>query len=1025
MAKRQTILSQGSYGASTSTRQANVVPGSMGDASGLINLGNAISQTGANATKFAKQKQDQLDKEVGAEAEMMVRASARQTEVDWESIKGTLGPGEQMAEWNRISDKHYASLQDSLKELTNEDPRRAERLFGKETVKNAWAEATSRQWKEAGILDVTTKRAEHVVTVVANAQDSIQVNNESPNELIAEFRARAENDTPLLGTLERKEYFTATSSTLLSKLALMETQFPGSVTSEDIKSLAGNTYDEVVSENRTISSKVADPWSPSPIPAYREAPSPYSVTNKSNATYSVKTVVEGEKSFPLLSPDQLIKLNEVRGKSGKQQGVRLLAAAKDQATEWNSSRGTGGVSRQQFQDIRQEVEDNSFIPPDKQTSILLELDASYNFAELTDATKSTEYVEEIGNNAELVKLSEALNTEQDVFNWLSSVDKEKGKTYLNLPPGQRTFYLNAYKGLLTNYIDKLNSNEFSELLFADSLKKTLFSELEGNALVNAVAAEANKLGVNSYTIAATTPESVRELTDIIAGGPPQFTELGNKIKGEIDDSDSRVLLAENMRAISSDEEQPDEVRGAFSVLSEMIHLNNEVPLEPIVDLFLNAITMGEQGRSYMATDPVMAAYSAKDLNIVRATTGEYMQGVDDLNETISDVNKDKKLFTSSQNLDALLGAFPNPQLVKDWADLTAAAINKQSNSKNPAYGYREIYNALVTSIVHAPIGGLNSRNTQSQLIPNWVADREEFYWQKVADGTAAGPGQVATSVQGLSDALFLGIPIGRGFIGDLATSIDTFQADNFTPGNTEFDAFDHLGSNMLSSSVELPEIWRNIDFANLLVRGDKKQPLVSKELMDTRSMTQEDRDFFNSSVGADPWSRAGAVIKKYGSMLYNKKTNTMDLYVRAGPYSKGVGNTVNQAGGMIPITDLEGNSISVPFDAYIDYTERYNADQSSFQRSTTGNAISHWWEFVSYVPKAVAGVVRDAATAKVDSMGNIVSLTPREVDEPRSVDNTWKFQPEKFDLPPQEPGPIMRRAIEIEKDSPRYITGGQ
>ena len=212
---------------------------------------------------------------------------------------------------------------------------------------------------------------------------------------------------------------------------------------------------------------------------------------------------------------------------------------------------------------------------------------------------------------------------------------------------------------------------------------------------------------------------------------------------------------------------------------------------------------------------------------------------------------------------------------------------------------------------------------------------------------------------------------------------------------------------------------------DLLVRGDKKQPLVSKELMDTRSMTQEDRDFFNSSVGADPWSRAGAVIKKYGSMLYNKKTNTMDLYVRAGPYSKGVGNTVNQAGGMIPITDLEGNSISVPFDAYIDYTERYNADQSSFQRSTTGNAISHWWEFVSYVPKAVAGVVRDAATAKVDSMGNIVSLTPREVDEPRSVDNTWKFQPEKFDLPPQEPGPIMRGAIEIEKDSPRYITGGQ
>ena len=61
MAKRQTILSQGSFAANSSTQQASAVSGSFGDASGLANLGSAFDSvvtTGMNVAIRDKQKRD-------------------------------------------------------------------------------------------------------------------------------------------------------------------------------------------------------------------------------------------------------------------------------------------------------------------------------------------------------------------------------------------------------------------------------------------------------------------------------------------------------------------------------------------------------------------------------------------------------------------------------------------------------------------------------------------------------------------------------------------------------------------------------------------------------------------------------------------------------------------------------------------------------------------------------------------------------------------------------------------------------
>ena len=1037
MARRQTILSQGSYGASTSTRQANVVPGSMGDASGLINVGNAMSQTGVNATKLAKQKrdqrdreakqkqdeldkenkkrqdqldkeakqrEDQIDSEVKAKAELMVRSSAGQTRIEWDSIKDTLEPGEQMAEWNRISDKHYASLQDSLKEISDKDPDRAERLFGKDTVfiENKWAETTSGQWEEAGILDVTTKRAEHVVTVVANAQDSIQVNNESPNELIAEFRARVENDTLLLGTLERKEYFTATSSTLLSKLSLMENTFPGSVTSEDIKSLAGNTYDEVVSKNRTISSKVADPWSPSPIPAYREAPSPYSVTNSANATYSVKTKVKGEKSFALLSPDQLIKLNEIRGKSGKRQASNITKNQIAFSTE-AKSQGNGGETYTQFSDRVALVKGNPFIPDEDKKLIVADAHVARVYGNLVDLTKSTAYLEMVGGMGKVMSMTASLETQEDMVAFLEENATGSSRWYKELPPGHRDEYLNLTKNRMKEYVEAANSLDFNDLFFANPDNARSMEGFAGQDLVNKIVTRAEEMGVDATKIAAVTPEQEKVFTDLIEA--KDFNTLNSQITHSLGDVSTAMVMREVSRALFANTDQPDDITGGFGVLGALIHNNNNLSLIPHANMILNFAVMGEAGEHYAKTE--LGNYGPSEYNVIREITGSYPGRTNQIDSAIkgfSEKGKEALFFVGSQQtIGKLIQTFEEPNKVMQWVDRAAAAYNYQTRARSPADGYSAVFKLLSGSIVSTPLGGLNSRDTRQHPLPNYIAQKDPTYWTNVENGTAASSEQVATWIQGTSDALFIHLEAGRGSLASAAVGINNLQPDIFTPGSTEFEFSPQLGSNMVSQYLSIPQSWRKINFGDLLVNG--MHNLVDDEILDLEGMPKEQRDFFNAQVGSDPWSRSVAIIKKHGAMIHDKRNDTMNLYIRSGSGRMGADGSNKPAGPLLQITDNKGKPISIPFSEYIDYIERYNADQTPFQRSTFANLSGGLWDLI-----------------QLNDLGRLTGSV--EGPEREYVDNKFLMQPDTLDLPPRLSSPVGRALKKIDNPMDNARAGG-
>ena len=937
MAKRQTILSQGSYGASTSTRQANVVPGSMGDASGLINVGNAISQTGANVTKFAKQKRDQLDKEITTKAEMMVRAGANQTEVEWESIKETLKPGEQMAAFTEINDKHYAALQDSLKELATEDPTRAEKLFGEDIVKNAWTEATSRQWKEAGILDVTTKRADYIVTKTANARDSIEASNTNPAGVIEEAQAKALVDVADMGTKEREEYLKGVGVALYQELDFQENRNPGSITDADISA-----------------------------------------------------------TKLLLTQAQRNRLESTRLVSSKRRADGLAKDVNVMVNDFIFS-GTSKMSDDDFE-LRMEIVrgDPSLTKPEK---TVLESDArmARDFGRLFDKTNSTAYLQDIGGVAQLTSIISTLNTEED---FIALMDSQGGGSYFysQLPSGKRKQYLDLYKGRLREYAKRANSFEWNDLYYADENNRKSMEGFSGIELVNRLTGIAEEMGVDPNKIAAVTPEQEKGYTDLVAAGMEGISELSNQVTLDLQTVESAMVLREVARAISSDDEQPDDIAGAFSVLSALIHNNNNVPLEPLSNMLFTFALLGDKGEHFMETNPSMMKYGPADYSVIRAMTGAVPARSGQINTTLTKIKEDGidgLSFAGTQTIANLVDTFDDPKKVMQWVDRAAAAHNYQVNATSPAQGYAEVYKILASSIVTAPMGGLNSKTTPQHRLPNFLAQQDSSYWFKVAEGTAADANQVATWLQGSSDAFFLHLPMNRGIIGNVSNAIDAMQPDIFTPGDTEFDLTPHLSSRMFSKYVQLPEIWRSYDFGNLRVDGRVD---LSGGIMDLTTLPEEEQEYFNSHVGADPWSRAVAIIQQHGSMIYNSRTETMDLYVRSGLASAGVEDFAGPAGGFLRVTEEsfneEGESyqkpVSVPISDYIDYINRYNEDQSEFQRLTQVN---------------VFGAPISAAFKYFSAPG--ILLNEKYPDN--QVDNSFYKKPDKFDPPPQGLSPLLRK----------------